>query len=143
MAEEISSAVLFDLVELDSQDFPHPWPKHAWEDFFQNNSFYIGTHNQVKLNGFILFMTNVGDSFAHLLKICTKKSDRGNGIGARLLFDAISNLEEMGIKNFYLEVEENNTSAINLYKRHNFKIVHKKKGFYSDGTTALILTRGE
>lgn len=44
-------------------------------------------------------------------------------------------------KDVLLEVNENNTAAINLYKKHNFKQIHIRKKYYNNNESAIIMKK--
>ncbi|MBC7430371.1 MAG: ribosomal protein S18-alanine N-acetyltransferase [Bacteriovorax sp.] len=141
-AEDLNASALFILFEMDRDHFPTPWSKEAWYKVFFSvgqRLLLIAEEDDVIL-GFALFDITSADSFAHLLKIVVGPNVRGVGIGKNLLSASIMVLKERNIKSFFLEVEEHNSHAINLYESLGFKIIHQKKQFYSSGTTALIMT---
>lgn len=130
------------LANFDQNYFPQPWDVGSWNDLFLTSSerLLISSYDEGELSGFALFNYSSADSFAHLLKIVTNPSKRGKGIGNTLLSEGLRVLKERGVHEFFLEVEENNLSAISLYQKFNFKVIHKKKHFYSNGASALIMT---
>lgn len=134
--------VLFVLKDLDLKHFPTPWDSQSWDQVFSEGSdrFILVDERDGSIPGFVLFELNVVDSFAHLLKILVNPESRGLKIGQDLLNEAIIILKERGIKSFFLEVEEDNVVARNLYEKMSFKVIHKKKHFYSNGGTAIIMT---
>lgn len=138
----LEADVLFVLKDLDLKYFPTPWDSSSWDQVFSNGAerFILIDERDGSLTGFILFDYNVVDSFAHLLKILVNPEKRGQKIGKDLLNEAISILKKRGIKTFFLEVEEENLVALNLYENIGFKVIHKKKHFYSNGGTAIIMT---
>lgn len=130
------------LKQLDQDHFPTPWGDESWNKIFQSvgQKFIMISESEGEKTGFALFDKSVADSFAHLLKIVINPTVRGQGQGKALLNEAIRVLKEQGTKSFFLEVEEDNNSAINLYQQAGFKIIHHKKQFYSNGASALIMT---
>jgi ribosomal protein S18 acetylase RimI-like enzyme len=44
------------------------------------------------------------------------------------------------ISHYFLEVEVTNNSAIKLYEKSSFKIIHQKKHFYGTGRDAFVMT---
>ena len=66
---------------------------------------------------------------------------RGQKLGQKLLSEALKELEQNGFREFFLEVEAQNIVAQNLYLKNGFKLIHRKKKFYSDGQDALIMTK--
>ena len=140
----LTADVLFVLKDLDSKYFPTPWDSSSWDQVLSDGAerFILIDERNGALPGFILFELNIVDSFAHLLKILVNPESRGLKIGKGLLNEAISVLKKRGINTFFLEVEEENLVAQNLYENAGFKIIHKKKHFYSNGGTAIIMTLG-
>ena len=136
--------VLFELQELDSRYFPLPWSRDAWGNIYSEGIDHIIILDKFDgtIRGFILLSFNLVDSFSHLLKILVAPKFRGLKIAKNLLNEAVRVLKERGIETFFLEVEEENVIALKLYESMGFKIIHKKKHFYSNGSTAIIMTLG-
>ena len=134
--------VLFQLKDLDLKYFPKPWGPESWENIFEESCerFILVDKRDDRVLGFILFELNVVDSFAHLIKILVNPESRGAKIGKNLLNEAMKLLKERGISHFFLEVEEENNVARNLYESVGFKMIHKKKHFYSNGGSAIIMS---
>jgi [ribosomal protein S18]-alanine N-acetyltransferase len=126
---------------LDQAQFKFPWKSRDWENISlsKNEHFLAGIYKEESLIGFILFKLTLPHELAHLFKILISKESRKQGLGDQLLGDAIRKLRDKGFKRFYLEVESNNNSAQKLYGRHNFKVIHHKKKFYSNGQDATIM----
>ena len=136
-ASDLKPEALSFLKDLDQRFFPTPWDAKSWDQVFDSSSDrFILLGNE----GFILLDTSDADSFAHLLKILVNPEKRSAGLGKALLGEALEILKGRGIKTLFLEVEESNFSAIGLYEKFGFKVIHKKKHFYSNGATALIMT---
>ena len=78
--------------------------------------------------------------FSILLKILIIPSFRQQNLASFLLSKSIMILGEDGIKNVYLEVEQTNSSALKLYEKYGFNIIHSKKDFYGSNRSAFIMT---
>ena len=141
-SDEISEEVFQSIHQLDSQQFPNPWSLSAFKDFLIGQDFLLTVvYENKSIVGFTLFNILFVDSFAHLLKIVIDNSVRGKKIGFDLLIESMNYLEKLNILKFFLEVEQTNQSAINLYSKVGFKIVHLNKNFYGTDRHALIMTR--
>lgn len=136
-ASELTPEALLFLKTTDQAYFPTPWDDDSW-----SNLFLEGADRFVLVadKGFALFDVSIADSFAHLLKIVLNPEVRGKGLGKELLNESLNQLKKRSIHSFFLEVEEGNLSAIKLYESVGFQVIHKKKHFYSNGATALIMT---
>ena len=77
---------------------------------------------------------------AELMNIVTKKSFRANGIGKLMLEYLINMYKNEKIKTLNLEVNSQNTIAINLYKKYNFKEVGLRKKYYNNTYDAILMS---
>ena len=77
---------------------------------------------------------------AELMNIVTKKSFRANGIGKLMLEYLINMCKKEKIKTLNLEVNSQNTIAINLYKKYNFKEVGLRKKYYNNTYDAILMS---
>ncbi len=79
----------------------------------------------------------------HILNVCVREAQRGQGIGAQLLeelFERAAGTTNLG---FTLEVRVSNATAIRLYRRKGFVEHGIRPGYYSDnGEDAIIMWRG-
>ncbi len=69
---------------------------------------------------------------AELNRIAVKKERRGEGIGKELLKAFIKKCVDKGIKEVFLEVEENNETARKLYSSFGFKEIGVRKNYYGE-----------
>ena len=87
-----------------------------------------------KIVGFLVF--DVIYEKCEIIDIYVSKDYRGQNIAYKL----ISEIEkDFNIENITLEVSSNNISAINLYKKLNFKEVAIRKNYYNDSDAILML----
>ena len=77
---------------------------------------------------------------ANLMNIVTKKQMRHNGFANFLLNELISISKKEKCSTITLEVNENNLPAINLYKKFGFTEVGRRKKYYRNGDTAILMT---
>lgn len=72
-----------------------------------------------------------------LINIAISESSRRRGIASKLIQYVLDNIDH---KSFLLEVNSNNDSAIELYRKFNFKEINIRKKYYDDGD-AIIMER--
>lgn len=93
--------------------------------------------------GFVL-ARNV-DGEAEILTIAVARRARRGGIGRLLMDHLLQQLYAEGAKSLFLEVDEENTAALKLYRRLRFEEVGRREAYYRhpDGrrTSALTLKR--
>lgn len=87
-----------------------------------------------KIVGFLVF--DIIYEKCEIIDIYVSKDYRGQNIA----YELISEIEkDFNIENITLEVSSNNISAINLYKKLNFKEVAIRKNYYNDSDAILML----
>jgi ribosomal-protein-alanine N-acetyltransferase len=95
------------------------------------------------LTGFIL--TRWAADEAEILSVAVARSARGCGLGHALLRRNLQRLAGLGIRDVFLEVSADNTSALRLYRRMGFDEVGKRERYYGSAatleSTALVLKR--
>jgi ribosomal-protein-alanine N-acetyltransferase len=83
----------------------------------------------------------VGD-IAELQRIAVDGAHRRRGIASELL-EAVAGLaRDRGADRLLLEVREDNAGALAFYAARGFAEIDRRRRYYHDGTTAVVLHRG-
>ncbi len=135
-------------IELDLNEFSHPWTEEQWQQTFEVYTPYFFFHyrpdnseaGQELLCTALLLMTP-GDDLAHLVKIQTKRSVQGLGHAKKLFSEITQTLARDGLKTIYLEVEESNHPAVQFYHHHQFLVLRRLKDFYGQSRHALAMAK--
>jgi [ribosomal protein S18]-alanine N-acetyltransferase len=77
---------------------------------------------------------------AEILTFGVAPSCRNAGLGRALLQEAVSLLRASGVKRLYLEVEQGNVPALELYRAFGAVPVGKRPGYYGHGADAAIFS---
>lgn len=77
---------------------------------------------------------------ATLMDIVTKKNKRHQGFAKFVLNELLTIANEENCSSMTLEVRENNLPAIHLYEQFAFKEVGRRKNYYKNGDTAILMT---
>jgi len=77
---------------------------------------------------------------ANVMDIVTKKDKRNQGFAKFLLNELINISKEKDCTTITLEVRENNKPAIHLYELFHFEEVGRRKKYYKNGDTAILMT---
>lgn len=120
-------------------DFDDFWNFEIFkEELVNNNSIYLVLkyENEIVAFGGIKIILDEAD----IMNIVTKKDKRNLGFARLLLNELINLAKKKNCKTITLEVNENNLPAIKLYKNFNFKEVGKRKNYYKNGDTAILMT---
>ena len=139
---EIHTMRLSDLEEMKNtlqSDFDDLWNFEIFKEELGNtNSNYLVLkyENEIVCFGGIKIILDE----ATLMNIVTKKDKRKCGFAKFVLNELITIAQEENCSSLTLEVNENNLAAIHLYKTFHFKEVGKRKNYYKNGDTAILMT---
>ncbi len=133
---EISSLDdLYDIYEIEKSVFNNYWSELSLRKELENKNFNLNL--VCRLNNKIIgyfFSKNVKNEY-HILNFALKKNYQHRGYGKNF-FNII--LKEYILDgSVFLEVKRSNLSAINFYKKFNFKEIGFEKKYYSDGEDAI------
>lgn len=121
-------------------EFDEFWNYNVFKDELKNeNSYYIIAKLENNIVGFGGIWKAVDD--VHITNIVVRKKFRKLGIGNVILEHLIKigrNIQD--INSITLEVNSQNTPAINLYLKFGFKKVGLRKNYYGLDENAIIMT---
>ena len=107
------------------------------QEYLKNRNYIVLVNDDNAVNGFLLIYKNV-DCY-ELEAIVTDKDYQGKGIANNLISYFINNYTNKD-DSILLEVAINNTKAIKLYKKYDFKIINTRKKYYN-GIDAYIMKK--
>ncbi|MDC3084264.1 ribosomal protein S18-alanine N-acetyltransferase [Gammaproteobacteria bacterium] len=112
------------------------WDREFFLDLIKNrNSLLCVLRKEKSIIGFIAGKKSEENCDIIMLIIDIK--NRGEGFGSLLLSNTLLVLKDMRVKNIYLEVAVNNSSAISLYEKYGFKKINIRKSYYKFNKTMI------
>lgn len=126
---------LDEFILLETSLFKSSFPKADLNKELENNGLYIYGAFDEKLVGFV-YGYFVIDTF-EVFNIGVKKDYRRMHIASRLMQEVL-NIKDLKVVN--LEVANTNTGAISFYKSLGFKENGIRKGYYEDGSDAILMS---
>ena len=139
---EVREEIVAELCKIHNENFDKKVESKYFEEILSNTQYTVYyMKKSEKVSGYIIYYDTF-DSF-DLFEIAIKKEFQNKGLGKELLEKTIDRLfnEEKYKKTVFLEVNENNFSAVKLYKKNNFKEISLRKNYYGAGQNALIMVR--
>ncbi|MDD3281033.1 MAG: ribosomal protein S18-alanine N-acetyltransferase [Bacteroidales bacterium] len=100
--------------------------------------FYVAENNK-KILGYYILLTKRRSKKVRLYSIAVHPNARGKNVGQVLMYHLLNIAKEMHYPCVSLEVRENNSQAIQLYKKFGFVENGIKTNYYIDGANALIM----
>lgn len=92
--------------------------------------------------GVALLVATMDRGEMRLASIAVDPDLQGEGLGRRLLRDAMEAARDRGARRMILEVRVGNRRAQRLYADEGFDVVDRLEGYYVDGEDALQMARG-
>ncbi len=110
------------------------WTLKNLEDHLLSHNCILTTHSE-NVIAYLLYLEGLDSN--ELLRIGVLPGFRNKGYGYKLI-QTLFRQE----KSIYLEVRDDNYSAISLYEKTGFELIGKRKKYYKDGTNGLIYFLG-
>lgn len=121
-------------------DFDDFWTPETLKSEIQGeNKKYIVAKENKDIVGFAGILLNFEE--AEIMNIVTKISKRGQGIGNLLLRKIIEIAKINHIDKIFLEVNENNQIALQLYEKAGFEKISLRKKYYNHQEDAIIMSK--
>lgn len=141
----VGRADLLDVLAIERASFSDPWPYAAFESVLDAPAFLAAVRpagdGTEELLGYVVgdVMPNHGRDIGHIKDLAVRPDARGQGLGRRLLREALFSLSLTGAVVVKLEVREGNDPARSLYREEGFEPTRRVPNYYNDGEDALIL----
>lgn len=140
---EIRQMLLSDLETIKDyliSDFDDFWNYNILKEelISENSKYIVAILNKTEIVGFAGIKIIFDE--ADIMNIVTKKTYRNVGIGSSLLERLIVISKNLKLSSITLEVNEENISAIHMYKKFGFKSLGIRKNYYKD-KNGIIMTK--
>jgi ribosomal-protein-alanine N-acetyltransferase len=125
--------------EIDLLSFSLPWPERSFRFEISENPVARGW--VAETDGHIVAMLvlwRIIDE-AHIATIATHPDFRRQGIGERLMIEALLRAREEGARHAFLEVRAGNLAAQTLYNKYGFITTGVRPRYYKDNDEDAIL----
>lgn len=138
--EPMQEADVLAVQEIEREIFSTPWPRNAYyrELASRNTAHYIVLRRDEEIVGYG-GMWKMYDE-AHVTTIGVRASEHHRGYGRVLFAALIQGAYDLGAKWMTLEVRPSNGNAIKMYEGFGFKIIGRRRGYYTDdGEDAIVM----
>jgi len=112
------------MAHLHQKSFDTPWTQQDFEQLLKLPS----TKGLISENAMIV--CSICGEDAEILTLCVNPQDRRKKIASQMLTEICPYLKKFQVATLFLEVNVNNTPALNLYKKCNFQQVGRRKDYY-------------
>ncbi len=128
--------------EIESICYDFPWGSgEFYDDFVWNRrGYWIVAEIKNQVIGFAGIWFKLGEF--HIVNLAVLPEKRRMGIGNALVSELISFAKKSKGRYIFLEVEDENTNAIELYKGFGFRVIRRIEGYYAEnGKSALLMIK--
>jgi ribosomal-protein-alanine N-acetyltransferase len=124
--------------EIENMSFDQSYGINMFQQLYEMGIGFLVAEHEGYVIGYVMFWIKY-ENQGHIISIAVDKNYRRLGAGTQLLVKAIAILALLPIETIYLEVNENNTGAVEFYKNFNFKIDRVVPGYYENGDGAIVM----
>lgn len=138
--EPMRTADIPDVRAIELEVFPTPWPSNAYQRELTGNRsahyYCLWREGEIVAYG---GLWAVGEE-AHVTTIGVRQANQGQGLGKAMFAALVNRAYELSANFVSLEVRPSNDVAIHLYERFGFRILGRRRGYYTDnGEDALVM----
>ena len=130
------------VAQLDRLSFSLPWPEHAFYYEVKDNSAarcFVAETEDRKVIGMVVSWVILDE--LHIASLAVHPDYRRQGIGERILTEALQDGHQAGTRHALLEVRAGNGAAQNLYRKFGFHVAGRRPRYYKDnGEDAILMT---
>ncbi len=116
------------VIENETRSYAFPWTRGVFSDCLKSrHECWVAMRDNDLLGHGIL---SIGANEAHLLNVCVRRDQQGNGLGRQIVVHMIDRAERRGATVIYLEVRPSNRVAGTLYASLGFREIGLRKDYY-------------
>lgn len=124
--------------EIENMSFDQSYGINMFQQLYEMGIGFLVAEEDGYVIGYVMFWVKY-EFQGHIISIAVDKNYRRLGAGTQLLVKAIAILSLLRLDTIYLEVNENNTGAVEFYKNFNFKVDRIVPGYYENGDGAIVM----
>nr|WP_321440514.1 N-acetyltransferase [uncultured Hyphomonas sp.] len=117
------------------------FPIRTWRRLLRGQSMAYAAVCDDEICGAAVYLYRTGTKVARLYSLTVAPSHRGQGIASALMAAGEADAGARGCDRVRLEVRLSNATAIQLYERHDFRVMAKIPSYYPDGETAARMEK--
>ena len=124
--------------EIENMSFDQSYGINMFPQLYEMGIGFLVAEEDGYVIGYVMFWVKY-EFQGHIISIAVDKNYRRLGAGTQLLVKAIAISSLLRLDTIYLEVNENNTGAVEFYKNFNFKVDRIVPGYYENGDGAIVM----
>jgi len=132
---------LDDVAAIERAVFKDPWSRRSFVDLVdaKNVLFLVAQSGSTTVAGYAVVLIAGGES--ELANLAVSRLMQKQGVGRRLVSEAVEQARSRGARLMFLEVRESNASAIGLYTDAGFEAIGRRARYYARPIEDAIVMR--
>lgn len=130
------------VLAIERRAYAFPWPRRYFETCLAKHFTCRLLMSDHTIDGYGIMAQS--DASVHILNVCVRPERQGRGLGTRIVAHLLQRAKAAGARVAVLEVRVSNTVARRLYRRMDFTLVGRMRGYYPSERgreDALVLAR--
>ena len=140
MIRGMNSGDISSVIKIERDIFSDPWSEYSFlDDIYGDIAYNIVYVENNEIIGYACSWMMLDEM--HITNIAVREDYRGRGIGKEMISSLIEKAKTNKLNTSLLEVRVSNISAIRLYKKMGYEIIHQIKRFYTDNDEDAYLMK--
>jgi ribosomal-protein-alanine N-acetyltransferase len=119
-----------EVLAIETLSFRPPWSKRLFlQELAGPGRYYVVVEYQGKVIGYAGLLHLFGEG--HITTLAVAPDFRAKGVGSYLIEFLLNKARELKLQLVTLEVRESNVAAQRLYKKFGFKVMGRRRKYYS------------
>jgi ribosomal-protein-alanine N-acetyltransferase len=129
------------VIENETRSYAFPWTRGVFVDCLEaRHECWVAERDGLPIGHGVL---SVAAREAHLLNVCVRRDQQGQGLGRQLVVHMLARARDCGARQVFLEVRPSNRVAGALYASLGFREIGRRKAYYPaelGSEDAIVLT---
>lgn len=117
-----------EVIRIERASYQFPWTEGIFYDCLRVAYLCRVAVQDQQIVGYAVMSMGAGE--AHILNLCVREEVRRSGVGRELIHYLLTQAEEAGMSEAFLEVRPSNAVALLLYESLGFEQVGTRRGYY-------------
>lgn len=124
----MTRADLSEVHAIEEASYPYPWSRNIFHDCLRvGYRCHVLTEDDA-IRGYGIVSHALDE--CHLLNLCIHPERRGAGLASIMVEHLLGEARLISASRMFLEVRPSNRAAVALYKRHGFRVIGRRPGYY-------------